>query len=126
VTDILPPFSTIKRKTPVKRVRAKARPNRLKGKAMEQLRRECFERDGYRCQGYQTLRFESLGGIELPVICNTPVTWESGHMAHIGAKRRHGDSLENVRTLCAECHIKEHSYGKSGIKPCPKKPRIEA
>lgn len=42
-------------------------------------------------------------------------------MAHIQAKRRGGDSLDNVRTLCAECHRKEHNYGPSLTKPCPKK-----
>jgi 5-methylcytosine-specific restriction endonuclease McrA len=118
VTDI--PYTTLKRKKPVRKVRAKARPNRKKGKAMEQLRRECFERDGYICQG--VLRECRCGQ---KVFCLKRVTWESGHMAHIGAKRRHGDSLENVRTLCAECHHIEHSYGKSGVKPCPPKQLIE-
>jgi 5-methylcytosine-specific restriction endonuclease McrA len=116
-SDILPPYTTLNRKKPVRKVRAKARPGRLKGKAMDQLRRECFERDGYRCQ---MIFYVTNMGVALT--CGKPVTWETGHMAHIGAKRRHGDSLENVRTLCAECHHIEHSYGKSGVKPCPKKP----
>jgi 5-methylcytosine-specific restriction endonuclease McrA len=127
-SDLLPPFSTIKRKTPVKRVRAKARPNRKKGKAMEQLRRECFERDHYLCQGTIWTEWPDVisgGWFRAGWPCGKPVTWESGHMAHIGAKRRHGDNLENVRTLCAECHMREHSYGKSGVKPCPPKQRIE-
>jgi 5-methylcytosine-specific restriction endonuclease McrA len=114
------PYTTLPpRKKAVRKVRAKARPGRLKGKAMEQLRRECFERDGYRCQGVFKIEY-------LELKCDRHVTWESGHMAHVGAKRRHGDSLENVRTLCAECHIREHSYGKSGIKPCPAKAKGDA
>src|ERR1700677_4667256 len=40
---------------------------RLRGKKLEQLRRDCFERDGYRC----------MCG------CKQPVTWEDGDMAHI-------------------------------------------
>jgi 5-methylcytosine-specific restriction endonuclease McrA len=116
------PYTTLPpRKKPVRKVRAKARPGRLKGKAMEQLRRECFERDGYRCRGV-VATYTRVLGVLWPKYCDKAVTWETGHMAHIGAKRRHGDSLENVRTLCAECHHIEHSYGKSGVKPCPKKP----
>jgi 5-methylcytosine-specific restriction endonuclease McrA len=101
----------------IRKSRSKPRPGRLKGKAMKALRLACFERDGYRCQAEHSL-FESW---EFIVKCLRPVTWESGHLAHIGAKRRHGDSLENVRTLCAECHLIEHQYGKSGVKPCPSK-----
>jgi 5-methylcytosine-specific restriction endonuclease McrA len=103
------------KRTRVKKVRSKPRAGRLKGAALEQLRRDCFERDGYRCQG-EVLSY--LFGWEK---CDRAVTWESGHMAHIGAKRRHGDSLDNVRTLCAECHGLEHAYGPSGVKPCPPK-----
>jgi 5-methylcytosine-specific restriction endonuclease McrA len=85
---------------------------RVKGKAMEKLRRECFERDGYRC-----------------VVCGAWVIWErdlprSGHMAHVIGRGRGGpDVIDNVLTKCAECHIGiEHSYGPSGVKPCPTKP----
>jgi 5-methylcytosine-specific restriction endonuclease McrA len=103
------------KRTRVKKVRSKPRAGRLKGAALEQLRRDCFERDGYRCQGF----IHSECGLWFT--CRKLVTWESGHMAHIGAKRRHGDSLDNVRTLCAECHRIEHAYGPSGVKPCPPK-----
>jgi 5-methylcytosine-specific restriction endonuclease McrA len=96
----------------IRPIRAKVRPGRLKGKALEQLRRDCFERDLYRCQA------EIPGFAD---VCGNRVTWESGHMAHIGAKRRHGDSLDNVQTLCGTCHGLEHQYGKSFQKPCPPK-----
>jgi 5-methylcytosine-specific restriction endonuclease McrA len=103
----------------VKKVRSKPRAGRLKGADMEQLRRECFERDFYLCQGFVCDLV--VDWMQFGHTCNRPVTWETGHMAHIGAKRRHGDSLDNVRTLCAECHQIEHAYGKSGVKPCPPK-----
>jgi 5-methylcytosine-specific restriction endonuclease McrA len=46
-------------------------------------------------------------------------------MAHITAKRRGGDSLENVKTLCAQCHHLEHVFGPSMTKPVPAKPKPE-
>jgi 5-methylcytosine-specific restriction endonuclease McrA len=102
----------------IKRKRSKVRPGRLRGKALEQLRRDCFERDGYRCQATKSL-FESWN---FTVKCLRPVTWETGHMAHIRNKRMWGDTLDNVVTKCAECHIQiEHAYGPTRIKPCPAK-----
>ena len=47
--------------------------------------------------------------------------WNSMHMAHIKAKRSGGDSLENVRALCGDCHRTSHAFGPSMQKPCPKK-----
>ena len=62
---------------------------RLKGKDMEALRRACFERDNYIC-----------------VQCGNPVSWQSGHMAHIKSHGSGGsDILENVKTKCQHCHI---------------------
>jgi 5-methylcytosine-specific restriction endonuclease McrA len=44
-------------------------------------------------------------------------------MAHLVSRGRGGkDELSNVVTKCYDCHmVKEHSYGPSGVKPCPKK-----
>jgi 5-methylcytosine-specific restriction endonuclease McrA len=108
------------KRSPIRKVRSKPRPGRLKGKAMEKLRRDCFERDGYRCQHKTYL---SLMGGELWKVCMEPVTWDTGHMAHIVSRGRGGkDELSNVETKCAHCHIGiEHSYGPSGVKPVPKK-----
>ncbi len=103
-----PPKTERKPKKRVKRYRAKARKGRLRGNPLEALRLACFERDGYRC-----------------VDCGMPVRFErgypdSGDMAHVGAKRRYGDNLPNVRTKCFTCHrIIEHRYGPTGLKPCP-------
>jgi 5-methylcytosine-specific restriction endonuclease McrA len=107
MTDI--PYTTLPPRTkPVRRVRAKARPGRLKGKAMTDLRWACYLRDLGACQE-----------------CRRFTHWELGQLAHIRAKRNNGDTLDNVRWLCADCHRIEHSYGKSGVKPCPPKQRIE-
>jgi 5-methylcytosine-specific restriction endonuclease McrA len=105
------------KRTRVKKVRSKPRAGRLKGAALEQLRRDCFERDGYRCQGF----IHSECGLWFT--CRKLVTWESGHMAHIVSRGRGGpDVIDNVVTKCGDCHIGiEHSYGPSGIKPCPRK-----
>jgi 5-methylcytosine-specific restriction endonuclease McrA len=66
---------------------------RLKGLAMADLRRQCFTRDGWKC-----------------VECARPVSWATGHMAHIKSRGAGGsDVLENVRTKCAECHHAEHN-----------------
>ena len=72
---------------------------RLKGKALERLRRACYERDERCCRE-----------------CGVPLIWESGylnsmHMAHIIPKAKGGDVLDNVRTLCPKHHAIEHSNG---------------
>lgn len=109
--------SPIKRKTrleshsPVRKRRSKPRPGRLKDADLKLLRATCFVRDNFTCQ-YCAAKVDPF----LPHLADT-----SAHMAHIHAKRRGGDSLENVRTLCGKCHRLEHAYGKSGVKPCPAK-----
>jgi 5-methylcytosine-specific restriction endonuclease McrA len=111
----------------IKRKRSKVRPGRLRGKALEQLRRECFERDGYKCQARLTYEPGVPGFFDgFWYRCGRPVTWETGHMAHIRNKRMWGDTLDNVVTKCAECHIQiEHAYGPSGVPPCPDKIQAE-
>jgi predicted restriction endonuclease len=70
---------------------------RLTGDDLTALRRECFERDKYRC-----------------VVCGHAVRWESGywesgHMAHIIGRGRGGsDVIENVLTKCSGHHWEEH------------------
>jgi 5-methylcytosine-specific restriction endonuclease McrA len=97
----MPPFSSIRRKR-----RSKARPGRVKGKKMAELRSKVFTRDAESCTR-----------------CGKFVGQE-GHLAHKKAKRRHGDSPENTHVLCADCHRLEHQYGPSGVKPCPRKAGI--
>ena len=99
------------RRTPVKKARKKPRPGRLKGKDLEMLRHDCIYRDGGKCTNCGVFVYALL-----PHEDN-----RSAHMAHIQAKRRGGDSLENVRTLCGKCHRTEHAYGPSFQKPCPPK-----
>ena len=105
------------KRTPVRKKRTKPRPGRLKGKDLEKLRRDCFERDGYRCQ--HMLKYED--GTDM-ARCGWIVTWETGHMAHVRNRRMWGDNLENVTTKCATCHlIREHHEGNGG-KIVPRKP----
>lgn len=74
---------------------------RLTGKALEALRRQCWDRDESRCQ---------WDG------CGRWCRWErgfsdSGHMAHRHGRGAGGsDVLDNVRVLCGEHHlINEHN-----------------
>jgi 5-methylcytosine-specific restriction endonuclease McrA len=85
----------------------KTKPVRLTGKALEDLRRHCFARDGFRCQHH----IAQCGPFYQP--CRKLVTWESGHMAYIKSRGAGGgDTLDNVITKCAECHIgREHTKG---------------
>jgi 5-methylcytosine-specific restriction endonuclease McrA len=95
------------------RPREKARPGRLKGEDLYNLRVACWLRDSEICTrcGIHTL-------------FHAPEWWpNSYHMAHIKAKRMGGDSLDNVETLCGGCHRKYHNYGPSMEKPCPPKSR---
>lgn len=110
------------KRTPIKKVRSKPRPGRVKGKAMESLRREVFERDGYRCQ-HEVRHSDAKIGAVWSVKCLLPVTWESGHLAHVISRGRGGkDEASNCVCKCQNCHIGiEHSYGPSGVKPVPQK-----
>ena len=84
---------------------------RLYGKDLEGLRRQCWERDVSCCQWPG---------------CGVWCRWESGysdsgHMTHIKNKRMYGDTIDNVRVLCATHHlIHEHN---AGGHPCPPKPQ---
>ena len=93
--------------------RAKPRPGRLTGTALEELRVECFMRDKGVCQGCGC---RTVFGMDQE--CD-----ESFHMAHRRGKRMWGDHIDQVDTQCGKCHRLEHSYGKDRIKPCPPKPK---
>ena len=71
---------------------------RLTGKALEQLRSDCYWRDGGICQEC---------GVR---VSDLYPDWHGlkYHIAHIRNKRMHGDSLSNVRSLCGDCHRAEH------------------
>ena len=103
-------YSTIKRYTPIKKRRTRPETRtgktgtiRLTGKALEVLRRDCFERDKGVCQE-----------------CGIALLWEprfngdrqAYDMAHIQSRGAGGsDILDNVRSLCHSCHMKEHNCG---------------
>jgi cytochrome c553 len=82
-------------------------PVRLKGKAMEALRREVWWRAGKRCE-----------------VCNFPVPLDGDlmwrmHLAHRNGRGANGeDTADNTRCLCAKCHGNEHN---AGGKPVPAK-----
>ena len=97
----------MKRAGRVKPVRSKPRPGRLKGEALKKLREDCHDRDKGRCQecGRLTLFYAD------------PIADISYHMAHKRNKRMHGDSLEQVRTLCGGCHRASHNAGGKPVPP---------
>ena len=65
---------------------------RLKGQALEDLRRRVFTRDGWMC-----------------CECGRVCSWTSGHLAHIQSRGAGGsDTEENTRLLCGDCHRAEH------------------
>ena len=41
---------------------------------------------------------------------------QSYHMAHIRNKRMYGDTLENIRALCGDCHRAEHGNPRARVK----------
>lgn len=104
-----------------KRVRRKKEPT---PKEIEAIRRQRFEMDGYRCQHDLKPPIYILGYPNHIYRCLKPVTWETGHLAHVIPRSRGGTwELSNLLTKCQKCHIGiEHSYGPSGVKPVPKKP----
>src|SRR5690348_7136975 len=101
----------IRRYKPIRKVRSRPRPGRLKGKGLQMLRVDCYARDRGRCQKCGVM-----------TIFDAPPIWDNSyHMAHRKAKRIGGDSLQNVRVLCGKCHRTEHNP-----KACPPKPRASS
>lgn len=101
------------RRSPIRKRRTKPRPGRLEGETLNALRTLVYARDRGRCK--------NCGG---RVIFNAPQEWDNSfHLAHIGAKRRHGDSPENTQSECGKCHRTYHNYGPTRTKPCPPKPK---
>lgn len=77
----------------------KTAPVRLKGDDLAMLRLECLQRDRGRCRECGVRVSDSLPDYH-------PLKY---HMAHIQGRGANGsDTIENVRTLCGECHRKEH------------------
>lgn len=95
----------------IKSTRTKPRPGRLQGEALDVLRVACYERDGSRCNNCSRLT-----NFDAP-----HEAIDSFHMAHVKGKRMHGDSLDNVRVECGDCHRKYHSFGPTRVKPVPAK-----
>ena len=76
---------------------------RLTGKDLEKLRDDCWERDRGRCQACGDFVYYS------PRWDGDTLAFD---MAHIKSRGAGGsDTLENVRTLCHKCHMKEHTKG---------------
>lgn len=100
-------MNTIFIRKPIRKVRRKPRPGRLKGKDLAELRIQCFVRDRAICQDCGCM-----------VIFDAPHEWNNSyHMAHIKAKRIGLDVISNVKTSCGRCHRTHHNGGK----PCPAK-----
>lgn len=75
-----------------------AKPDLLQRSAWKQRRLECYERDGWTCQ-HCGERCTNRNGAN-------PKRWIQAH--HIKARRDGGgDELENLVTLCMECHHRE-------------------
>jgi len=77
---------------------------RLTGKALSELRWQCWNRDNGCCQDcgvrvYFEARFDG-----------DPDAYD---MAHRRNKRMHGDTLDNVVTKCHRCHMQEHAKGRA-------------
>lgn len=75
-------------------------PIRLHGHELSMLRLKCFQRDKSRCCECRQSVSDALP------------KWhpKKAHMAHIQSRGANGaDVLENVRTLCNECHRAEHA-----------------
>jgi hypothetical protein len=94
------------KRSPIKKVRAKPRPGRVKGAEMAALRdASWFQHKGLCC------------------FCGQYVPHETFVLAHIRAKRRHGDHLENVAPAHGYCHVLSHNCDG---KPCPAKVKYDA
>lgn len=108
----------------IKSHRKHPRPGRLGPAGMALLRREVFERDGYRCRQVYS-RVLAVTGDTVSWCCMKPVTWESGELCHITSRGAGGhDTAENTFTGCKECHRRFHTCGPSMTKPVPAKEKV--
>ena len=80
---------------------------RLTGRALELLRHACWGRDHLRCKecGLETYWKPRWEG--------DPLAYDMAHVVSRGAGG--SDTLENVRTLCHRCHMREHAGHNQGI-----------
>jgi 5-methylcytosine-specific restriction endonuclease McrA len=85
------------------RPRSKARPGRLKGDSLKDLREQCYERDNGICGGGRVYPQGKSKGHKIG--CGFPVNPNNWQMAHLIAKRIGGDNLENVVTTHPTCHL---------------------
>ena len=109
------------RKTPVRKRKSEPRPGRLDADGMTKLRMQRFAMDGFQCQ-HEVGSIRTWSGEVIPSRCLAPVTWLTGHLAHIKSRGAGGhDTIENTYTCCAKHHIDFHRNGPSGNKPCPPK-----
>lgn len=74
---------------------------RRTGKDMDAMRNECLERDRHCCVKCGRYVWDGVPD------------WFSNKydMAHKRNKRMYGDVLENVETMCHECHMHSHNCG---------------
>lgn len=108
------------KRSPIRKVRSKPRRGQLTKKQKEVLRDYVYELTGGMCKLNKSPL--CIRGV-LPKEGYCP--FDHWHLVHLGAKRRHGWGLDNLTGGCWHCHLVVlHSYGKSGIKPCPPKERV--
>jgi 5-methylcytosine-specific restriction endonuclease McrA len=107
--------SPIKRYTPIRKRRyrkgeetiGKTGRVRLRGKKLEALRRECFERDGFHCR----CKYPERG-------CGELCGWEYDDMAHIVSRGAGGsDEITNVLTMKHWHHLDTHNCGGKPLPP---------
>lgn len=69
--------------------------------AVESIRRQVFERAGYKCE-----------------TCGDRVTWDSGHLHEKHHRGKGGEvSVENGQCLCYNCHLNDPIVGHGKRKP---------
>jgi len=102
---MIPRYTPLRRNKPLRTKRRKPREGRLRGAELQELRRQCYERDGGKCVEC---------GVQLIYNPAHPLVPNGYHMAHIRARSLGGpDHISNVRSKCSDCHIRvEHSGGK--------------
>jgi hypothetical protein len=105
------------KRTPIRKIRSKARLGQPTKAEKEAIHHQVYAESGGRCE--LNLSPECIRGV-LPENGITP--WDHWHLVYKRNKRMWGWERENLCGGCRHCHLVVlHSYGPSGIKPCPKK-----
>lgn len=105
------------KRSPIRKRRSKPRCGQPTKQEKAAIRHQVYVETGGRC--HLNKHPQCIRGV-LPEDGVTP--WDHWHLVHLRNKRMYGWERSNLTGGCHLCHLVVlHSYGPTGVKPCPAK-----